>query len=329
MSDVTFENIGGYFKYGYLGVDVFFVISGFVIFLSIQEFSAFKFIKSRISRLYPAFWVAVLATFLVSYFFGGDRYKVDFLQLVANLTMLNGYIGIKHIDGVYWTLLYEIKFYILVIFYLISAKFIKKLKNVDFFCFSWLFLSLIYLIIFHFVNPNLLILKAFNFVFILKYSHYFISGCIFYLIFKNGYKFKYILSLVLCFFIATFWAYKKVVFFETKFNTTFSFEIIYSILLFFYSFFALLVGNKLQFLNLKVFINLGLLTYPLYLLHQNIGFIIFNNFYSINKYVLIIGTITIMIIFSYYINKIVENKLKTVLSKFLDNIKIYISKNKN
>ena len=34
MSDLSFNKIGHFFKYGYLGVNLFFIISGFVIILS-------------------------------------------------------------------------------------------------------------------------------------------------------------------------------------------------------------------------------------------------------------------------------------------------------
>ena len=37
MSDVNFSEIGHFFQYGYLGVHLFFIISGFVILLSIKH----------------------------------------------------------------------------------------------------------------------------------------------------------------------------------------------------------------------------------------------------------------------------------------------------
>src|SRR5699024_10591942 len=49
-------------RYGYAGVHLFFTISGFVILMSVWGRSPRQFVASRISRLYPAFWVAVLAT---------------------------------------------------------------------------------------------------------------------------------------------------------------------------------------------------------------------------------------------------------------------------
>lgn len=48
--------------YGALGVQLFFIISGFVILMSAQGRSVGQFVASRVARLFPAYWVAVLAT---------------------------------------------------------------------------------------------------------------------------------------------------------------------------------------------------------------------------------------------------------------------------
>jgi len=45
-------------KYGYLGVELFFIISGYVVLLSAQGKTVRQFFVSRVTRLYPAYWVA-------------------------------------------------------------------------------------------------------------------------------------------------------------------------------------------------------------------------------------------------------------------------------
>jgi peptidoglycan/LPS O-acetylase OafA/YrhL len=60
-------------KYGYLGVDLFFMISGSVILVSTANASFKGFFVSRIVRLYPAFWACYRITFLTIFVIGGEN----------------------------------------------------------------------------------------------------------------------------------------------------------------------------------------------------------------------------------------------------------------
>ena len=53
-------NLVEFTKYGYLGVHLFFMISGYVIFFSARKGAPSKFAVNRAVRLYPAYWFAVL-----------------------------------------------------------------------------------------------------------------------------------------------------------------------------------------------------------------------------------------------------------------------------
>lgn len=101
-------------QYGYLGVELFFMISGYVIFFSAARSTASSFAIARCVRLYPAFWAAVLLTSLAAHMWGGAAMTVTFPQVLANLTMLPAVFGQPFVDGVYWTLAYELQFYALV-----------------------------------------------------------------------------------------------------------------------------------------------------------------------------------------------------------------------
>jgi len=113
-SDLTpsYPVLEGIFKYGYLGVELFFMISGFVILLTAMKKTAIQFTISRIKRLYPAFWVALIITTLAILFLVPDQTNsVGLKQFLFNFTMVPGYLGTVNIDPVYWTLQVEIKFY--------------------------------------------------------------------------------------------------------------------------------------------------------------------------------------------------------------------------
>src|SRR5690242_20023437 len=55
-------------SYGWLGVDLFFMISGFVVCMSAWGRAVGVFARSRIVRLFPAYWPAVLLTTAVMTF---------------------------------------------------------------------------------------------------------------------------------------------------------------------------------------------------------------------------------------------------------------------
>ena len=62
---------------------------------------------------------------------------------------------------------------------------------------------------------------------------------------------------------------------------------------------------------------LGIMTYPLYLLHQRIGYIIFDNLMGhYNKYLILVGTISLMITASFIIVKYISARLSNYFEKY-------------
>ena len=110
---------GQWAAYGRLGVPLFFVISGFVILMSSWGRDVPTFAASRVGRLYPAYWVSVVLSVAISFvlwpsyaaFFGG---KESPSEAVLNLTMVHQAFGAGSVSGVYWTLWYEARFYLLI-----------------------------------------------------------------------------------------------------------------------------------------------------------------------------------------------------------------------
>lgn len=113
------------FKYGYLGVYVFFCISGFITPLSMQwsgyRLSSWKsFLLSRMFRLYPAFAVIALIEILLYTCGGfmGYSYKFDqftLLQVVSNFTWTAAFFEQDWFVPVFWTLAIEAQFIILML----------------------------------------------------------------------------------------------------------------------------------------------------------------------------------------------------------------------
>ena len=147
----VFDNEFGYndkpiwnFKYGFWGVELFFIISGFVIYYSIEKSNNIKtFIINRFIRLYPTYFICLVITFsLISYFNLSTYRNTTIPESIVNLTMIQGLFGIKSVDTSYWSLQIELAFY-----FFISIIFMMKLGNrIVYVIYFWLLLFVSYFV---------------------------------------------------------------------------------------------------------------------------------------------------------------------------------------
>lgn len=105
--------VSGWATYTSLGPELFFVISGFVILMTAWGRSVPDIIGSRVARLYPAYWIAVLLTGVLLLFVWQGK-EITGGQVLVNLTLLQSLADVGHVDGVYWTLWVELRFYVLI-----------------------------------------------------------------------------------------------------------------------------------------------------------------------------------------------------------------------
>ncbi|TFV76301.1 acyltransferase [Bradyrhizobium frederickii] len=113
-ADVLYPSATPFTWFGWVGVEIFFVVSGFVIANSASQSSPGAFLLGRALRLYPAVWVCATATFLVLLLFGsGPASEFILPYLHAMLMVPKGVTG-QWLDEVYWTLAAETAFYGLV-----------------------------------------------------------------------------------------------------------------------------------------------------------------------------------------------------------------------
>jgi peptidoglycan/LPS O-acetylase OafA/YrhL len=123
-------------SHGYLGVEVFFVLSGFVIAHSVRGHSitrgfVARFALRRALRLDPAYWMTILV--LVSIDAASNLVLHDRIapapnawQLVTNLLYLQGIAGQANILVIAWTLCLEVQFYILYVSLVGLSQSIRK-----------------------------------------------------------------------------------------------------------------------------------------------------------------------------------------------------------
>ncbi|GAN00086.1 membrane protein [alpha proteobacterium U9-1i] len=117
-----FEALAPFTWFGWVGVEVFFVISGFVIANSAHGAAPITFLKGRVLRLYPAVWVCAVVS-LAAWLLIAHLPLVDQVDdFVRTITL---WISGPWIDGVYWSLAVEIVFYALVFWVLVARRIVS------------------------------------------------------------------------------------------------------------------------------------------------------------------------------------------------------------
>jgi peptidoglycan/LPS O-acetylase OafA/YrhL len=101
------------FDSGHGGVAIFFVLSGFVMAMTVQRAAmdgagARRFLLRRLTRLCPPYWLAIAVTTALAFAKGTPIHAG---QLLANVFFLQGLLGFDNINVVFWTLCIEIQFY--------------------------------------------------------------------------------------------------------------------------------------------------------------------------------------------------------------------------
>ena len=156
---------------GYIGVGLFFVISGFVITQCLSQ--RYAFIINRLARIYPPYWIAI-AISGASAFIMNQKWSIDSVSFFLTPTVyFNGSYKIP-----YWTLIYEIIFYLVIYFFiLISAS--KKILKIS--LVTWAFI--IFLTGFERINPGfgsyIGVIAAGPWILLSPINLYFIGGALY------------------------------------------------------------------------------------------------------------------------------------------------------
>ncbi len=270
---------------GKLGVQLFFIISGFVIYWTLSRTEhALDFAVARFSRLYPAYWAAVVITYGTILVCGLPGREVAPIDAVVNLSMLQEFFFVEHVDGVYWTLTIELVFYfwILVLF---LSRLLRRLEPI---ALAWIVAEMVFLV---FQRDNT-VCKALERILLLRYGNLFFAGVMFHRIWtgRQGRTAYAVLALsAVCNFLAYPWYHALVV-------------------CSFYVVFALLVFGRLQLLHNSVLIFLGAVSYPLYLVHQNVGYVVINTGYRLGvpPAVSIFAAVGIAVTIAWLLHEFVE-----------------------
>ncbi|OKJ05557.1 acyltransferase family protein [Kitasatospora sp. CB01950] len=252
-------------SYGWLGVEAFFLLSGFAICMSCWGRTPAQFAVSRVTRLFPLYW-AVVALILGSgavAALGGLEPSIptDLRTSLGNLTMMPGPLGLEATDGVAWTLWVEARFYLLMaVLMLVGLTYRRTIA----FCFLWLTLAAIGRELHSAVLEEILLPR---------YAGLFVAGIALYLMYRFG------PNLMLWLLTGFAWCYTLTLLGERVAEHAVpadrgdspGWAVCAALLTAFLAALALAGPGPLGRLRWRTLVYAGALTYPFYLVHQSLG----------------------------------------------------------
>lgn len=271
--------------YGFYAVQLFFIISGFVISLTLEKCSNWRdFAFSRLSRLYPAYWAALTLMVVVEHFAFGETPWIG--GYAANLTMLQEFVGLPNLDGVFWSLTVEVAFYAIMAIIFTTGL----LPRIEVVAAIWLVVACLWSLVDQYLGialppflPRYLILR---------HVPYFVAGIMFYRIAAMG-QTRLRVALILAALAAAGWidglwdrdvpAVGWVDGVERLGVAALLFTI-----------FGLAVAGKLRFAVSPLTLWLGGISYSLYLSHRNLGFSMLSRLHELGVPVWLAFTMTLL-----------------------------------
>lgn len=265
-----YENKYDMFLWGRMGVQFFFIISGFVIYMTLERaISILDFAKKRFVRLWPSMVLMSTITFIVFLLFD-TKYIFKDSHEIGNLFYSWSFLGktmsqgnYTYIDGSYWSLWVEIQFYFLsAVLYFI----LKKAKTIHLFPFFLFIMAIIGC----FLKPKM---AYFNEIFnLFLYFNFFVIGVVFKELFRSQHPWS-----------LRNWHWHFIIFALLILEWIYFADDGYSKMLdlvFVLAFYLFIYLSQIQWSSSnRIFTTLvfwGEASYISYLMHQNIGVLIIN-----------------------------------------------------
>jgi len=250
-------------QYGFLGVPVFFAISGFVIAYSAEGRTPVGFAIARFSRIYPTFLICMTLTFITTLLLGGAHFDVSWRQWLANLGIAAPMFGEPYMDDAYWSLVIEVMFYVWVATFLALGIFPRR---IDALIVAWIAIT--------FANELTLDAPIFEKLFIADDSGFFAVGLLIYEHYRGRRDARLYGLLSLALGTAAFQAVHKLERLGVHIHASFDPRTVVAICV--VSLGIVFLATRIKSLPLPAALvaAAGGITYPLYLLHLQLGYVI-------------------------------------------------------
>ncbi|MFE2376710.1 acyltransferase family protein [Streptomyces sp. NPDC059398] len=301
-----FPTLSEWFAYGCLGVQIFFVISGFVICMSGWGRPLRSFFASRVSRLYPAYWAAIVIV-TVTFALPWVAYRtVSPSDALVNLTMLQQPIGADRVLGVCWTLWAELRFYALFALCVVLPG--ANRQRVLVFCGVWTLAAAI---------TDAVHQPMLSMVLMPEYAPFFVGGIGLYLLHRDrrdatawgvvGVSW----AIGQHYAVTGLWHRADPAFFSYRHTSV----IIAVVTLGFVLVGAVALG-LFRWADWRWLTVAGALTYPFYLVHEHLGWVVvavLHRKLGIPSYGTLVLTVVLMLGLAQLLNRCVENRLTPLL----------------
>ena len=284
-----FPGVAAVTRFGYLGVDLFYVISGFVILMSAWGRSPGEFGISRLVRLMPAYWISVLLGAAVYALFR-QGHGVPGL-VVPNLTMLQGGLGVRNVDAVYWTLWIELHFYVLVA---VLAGIGITYRSCLIFMAAWTFGGLF---------ANEAEHELLQVLLVPTWSPYFVAGMALYLIYRFGPTLLLWGFVAVSYLMALRWGAWRA---ETVFRG--ADEVVACVVITaVFGVMILVATGAFRRVRWRGLTTLGALTYPLYLLHSQLALPLLDALYpALDRWTSLAVVVAVSLLAAHAVHRLVE-----------------------
>ncbi len=283
--------------WGYAAVATFFMMSGYLATPHIidRQPDPRKFIFKKLKRFYPAYWVSMTVTAIVLYLFFKEE-SVSLSGYLVNLTMVSQLFRVPFVDGVYWSMQCELLFCLIAA----SLMFLGGGRKLDRALIVWIALA-IALSFTTGIKP----LRVFRIVTIGAYCHNFIAGiviCRFSMSGRNRLSPAEMLTLVLCLTNSIVWS-------GAFTPPTVFFALTAAVLLTLDRLDKIICNDNVI---VKALGWIAMISYPLYLTHEMIGFTIIRHMQLAGwrHHLFIIVPITVTFAIGWAIHHFVEKRIK-------------------
>ena len=307
FTSVTFDE-GAWVRHLYLGVHLFFAISGFVIMASVKGRDAFAFAVARFLRLWPLYALCATITLLVIAVADPPHLDASPAQWAANMTFLAPLFGQPFADGVYWSIVVELVFYAWVALMMLAGVLPRRVLV---FGAGWLAVSA--------VNELWLDIGGLRFGMATLYAPWFVFGIAMHRVVTMGASAG---AVGLAFAAAALSMHHVVVeqmTITSEYGTVADQLGVMTLNAGLLALFATAVLRRNAVRPSGWLAMAGALTYPLYLLHQNIGYVLLDGLApATGKHAAVALVIAIMLAASWAVQRFFDRPARRLLGRAID-----------